>query len=74
MAHDTLPQKKVAARSSGSAALDLRLNNGDIVVMHGADIQKYFEVRAIRNLLLVIFTDYITAWVEPGGTALRLNM
>ena len=50
-----LAQKKLLHGGKGNRAsppviLDLTLKHGDIVVMHGADIQKYFEVGFTRLL------------------------
>ena len=37
-------QKTKTPNSEPPVLLDLKLRHGDIVVMHGSDIQKYFEV------------------------------
>jgi hypothetical protein len=35
-------------RREGSPVITMEINHGDFVVMHGADMQKYYEVRSLR--------------------------
>lgn len=44
--------------TSGRAMLSFVLEHGDIVVMHGTKIHKYYEVRL--NLLLVNVANFLT--------------
>lgn len=45
-AHQAKLRKEVQkiSRSSAPVILNMRLHHGDMVVMHGSDMQKYFEV------------------------------
>ena len=42
--------QKAANGDKWEVALTIRFKHGDIVVMHGADIQKYYEVSIILSL------------------------
>lgn len=50
---DDLNKKGEKTKKNGSAVLNLDLKHGDIVVMHGEDIQKLYDVRAATHKYLI---------------------
>lgn len=82
-----LEQKVLDSQSQRNApvALTLTLRHGDIMVMHGADIQKYYEVSGRRtsvhcfwSTLAVVHRDGLTFWTARCAatwqTALRPHL
>lgn len=53
LAYDRLVKGAKALRSSAPVILDLTVKHGDIIVMHGDRVQKYFEVFSPCSLILL---------------------
>jgi alkylated DNA repair dioxygenase AlkB len=52
------PTKRKNAKGTKSDVLKVLLEHGDIVIMHGREIQKYYEVRQ-HSSLYKTFTDIL---------------
>ncbi len=81
-AGDSMTSKQRAAQNrkfekeknqNAPAAITLTLKHGDILIMHGAPIQTYYEVSMIPNLLHTVYfhTQKLTFFLTACGTTKR---
>lgn len=60
-AADSVEGKSTKNKSEYPAVLSIKLEHGDIVIMHGREIQKLFEVWSLFILYLLLYFLYAAA-------------